>query len=54
MTSTQRIFFGAVASVLLVLGLVKAAESFDPVTSQGRTDGAGADDFSGSATTHLI
>jgi hypothetical protein len=31
MNSTQRVLFGVVASVLLVLGLVKAAELFDPV-----------------------
>lgn len=36
MTPAQRILFGVVASLLLVLGCVKAAESFDPVLCGGR------------------
>jgi len=43
MTSTQRIFFGVVASVLLAIGLVKAAESFDPVIFGDRQAGADED-----------
>jgi hypothetical protein len=43
MTSTQRILFGVVASVLLVLGFVKAAELFDPVCLGGRLPGAAND-----------
>lgn len=46
MSSTQRIVFGVVASILLVLGLVKAAEAFDPVFFGARLPGA-ADDLSG-------
>jgi hypothetical protein len=45
-TSTQRILFGVVGSVLLVLGFVKAAELFDPVFFGGRLPGA-ADDRGG-------
>jgi hypothetical protein len=46
MNSTQRILFGVVASVLLVLGLVKAAEFFDPVFFGSRLSDA-ADEFGG-------
>jgi hypothetical protein len=46
MNSTQRILLGVVASVLLVLGLVKAAEFFDPVFFGSRLSGA-TDDFGG-------
>jgi hypothetical protein len=53
MTAAQRILFGVVASMLLVLGLVKAAESFDPVFLGGRLHGAAEKDFGGSATTRL-
>ena len=42
MTSSQRIFFGVIASVLLAVGLVKAAEAFDPVIFGDRP--ANADD----------
>ena len=48
MTSTQRILFGVVGSVLLVLGFVKAAELFDPVFFGSRLPGT-ADDFSGNS-----
>jgi len=51
MTSTQRILFGAMASLLLVLGFVKAAESFDPVVSHDRLNSASADDIGGSTAT---
>ena len=44
MTPTRRILFGLVASILLVLGLVKAAESFDPVIFGGRQS-LGGDGF---------
>jgi hypothetical protein len=52
MTATQRIFFGAVASFLLVLGFVKTAETFDPVFIGGHI-GIADDDFSGSAASRL-
>ena len=52
MTATQRIFFGAVASFLLVLGLVKTAESFDPVFIGGRY-GIADDDLGGTAASRL-
>jgi hypothetical protein len=45
-TSTQRILFGVVGSVLLVLGFVKTAELFDPVFFGGQLPGA-ADDLGG-------
>lgn len=48
MTSTRRIFFGVAASILLVLGFVKAAESFDPVLVGGKLPGA-ANDRGGNA-----
>lgn len=44
MTPTQRILFGAMASLLLMVGLVRAAESFDPVLFGGHAD----DDLEGS------
>ena len=40
MTPTQRILFGVVASLLLVLGFVRAAESFDPVFLGGQQNAA--------------
>ena len=46
MNSAQRILFGVVASILLVLGFMKAAELFDPVFFKGRLSGA-ADDLGG-------
>ena len=49
MTSIQRIFFGAVASALLVLGFVKAAESFDPVFLGGQ-ENAASDQLGGPVT----
>ncbi len=52
MTSTQRILFGAVASLLLVLGFVKAAESFDPVVLRDRPSGATAGEFGASSVAH--
>jgi hypothetical protein len=48
MTPTRRILFSVVASILLVLGLVKAAESFDPVLIGSRLPGA-ANDLGGNA-----
>lgn len=53
MTPTQRILFGVVASLLLVLGFVKAAESFDPVFLGGRLGGAGDDDIGGTIAPRL-
>jgi len=53
MTPTQRILFGVVASLLLVLGFVKAAESFDPVFLGGQLGGVADDDFVGPAATRL-
>jgi len=53
MTPTQRILFGVVASLLLVLGLVKAAESFDPVFLGGHPGGAGDEDVVGPAASSL-
>ena len=47
MTSAQRILFGAVASLLLVLGFVKAAESFDPVVPRGLPNGAAGGEIGG-------
>ncbi len=52
MTSTQRILFGAVASLLLMLGLVKAAESFDPVVSCQQRDGATGGEIGGPSIAH--
>jgi hypothetical protein len=52
MTPTRRIFFGAVASFLLVLGFVKTAESFDPVFFGGRF-GVADDDLGGSAASRF-
>ncbi|MFA5058285.1 MAG: hypothetical protein WC485_09245 [Opitutaceae bacterium] len=52
MTPTQRFIFGVVASLLLVLGLIKAAESFDPVFLGGRWSG-GADELGDPAATRL-
>jgi hypothetical protein len=52
MTPTQRILFGAVASLLLVLGFLKTAESFDPVFFGGRF-GVADDDLGGSAASRL-
>ena len=49
MTATQRVLLGFVASFLLVLGLVKAAESFDPVVYGDQTHGTAGDDFGGTA-----
>jgi hypothetical protein len=46
MSSTQRILFGVVGSILLMLGFVKAAELFDPVFFGSRLSGA-ADDPGG-------
>ncbi len=53
MTATERILLGIVASFLLILGLVRAAESFDPVVSCGRPNCAAADDLAGSTTARL-
>jgi hypothetical protein len=53
MTPTQRIFFGAVASLLLVMGFVKAAESFDPVFLGGQWSGAADDDVGGTVAPRL-
>jgi hypothetical protein len=36
MSQMRRTTFGFIASLLLTLGLVKAAELFDPVFSDGR------------------
>ncbi len=47
MTPTQRVLFGVVASLLLALGFVKAAESFDPVFLGGQEGSAGNDRFGG-------
>ena len=52
MTPTQRVVFGVVASLLLVLGFVKAAESFDPVVLGG-FDRSAANNHLGSAVTSL-
>ncbi len=52
MTSTQRILFGAVASLLLMLGLVKAAESFDPVVSRHPRTGATGGEIGGPSIAH--
>jgi hypothetical protein len=52
MTPTQRILFGAVASLLLVLGFVKAAECFDPVFLGGQPGNA-ADDIGGTIAPRL-
>lgn len=49
MTPAQRVIFGLVASALLVLGFVKAAESFDPIGIAGQLNNAGEHDFGGSA-----
>ena len=51
MTPTQRILFGVVASLLLVLGFVKAAESFDPVFLGGNEGAAASGQLGGSAIT---
>lgn len=53
MTPTQRILFGLVASLLLVLGFVQAAESFDPVFFGGRLGIAADDDLTGPAASRL-
>lgn len=43
MTSTRRIIFGVVGSLLMAIGLIKAAESFDPVSFGGRQPNADED-----------
>jgi len=48
MNPARRILFGVVASLLLLLGLVKAAESFDPVFFGGQEGTASADHLGGS------
>ena len=53
MTPTQRILFGVVASLLLVLGFVKAAESFDPVFLGSRLGGAADADVGGTVAPRL-
>ena len=53
MTPTQRIFFGLVASLLLVLGFVTAAESFDPVFFGGRYGGVADDELAGPVVSRL-
>ncbi|HUL53575.1 MAG TPA: hypothetical protein VLT83_09230 [Opitutaceae bacterium] len=50
MTPTQRILFGVVASLLLVLGFVRAAESFDPVFLGGQQNAAAGDQLGGPLT----
>ena len=52
MTSTQRILFGALASLLLVLGLVKAAESFDPIVQHDRPNRGTGGEIGGSSIAH--
>ncbi|MDD2765374.1 MAG: hypothetical protein PHE83_15535 [Opitutaceae bacterium] len=52
MTPTQRFIFGVVASLLLVLGFLKAAESFDPVCCGDRLS-TSADDLGDSITSRL-
>ena len=52
MTSTQRILFGAVASLLLILGLVKAAESFDPIVSHNHHNCATGGELGASSIAH--
>jgi len=52
MTPTQRVLFGVVASLLLVLGFVKAAESFDPVVFGG-FDRSAANDQLGNPVSSL-
>jgi hypothetical protein len=53
MTPTQRILFGLVASLLLVLGFVRAAESFDPVFFGGRSGGVADDDLAAPVASRL-
>jgi hypothetical protein len=53
MTPTQRILFGLVASLLLVLGFVRAAESFDPVFFGGRSGGGADEDLAGPVVSRL-
>ena len=50
MTPTQRILFGVVASLLLVLGFVRAAESFDPVFLGGQENAGASDQLGGPVT----
>ncbi len=52
MTSAQRILFGAVASLLLMVGLVKVAESFDPIVPRDRPNDATAGEFGASSLAH--
>jgi hypothetical protein len=47
MSPVQRILFGALASVLLVLGFVKTAETFDPIVSGRGARGTSTGSFGG-------